>query len=1010
MMSDPSNPAKSIFLAAVDEHAPEQWPAFLDHACAGDAQLRARVDRLLGAQAAMGSFEETPRPGLPARIDEPTGMGLPGHEPIDERSGTVIGPYKILERIGEGGFGAVFLAEQQQPIRRLVALKVLKPGMDTKEVIARFESERQALALMDHPGIARVLDAGATDSGRPYFVMELVHALSITEFCDNNRLVPEARLKLFLEVCQAIQHAHHKGVIHRDIKPTNVLVTLHNGVPVVKVIDFGVAKAMVHRLTERTLFTTCGQMIGTPAYMSPEQADASGLDIDTRSDVYALGVLLYELLTGTTPLEGKLHEAGYAEMQRLIREEEAPRPSTRLWSLGSSASVVAGNRGLDVKRLLQYLSGDLDWVVMKALEKDRNRRYETPGSLADDIERYLHREAVLARPPSKAYRLRKFVQRNRAAVLTGSLIAAALVVGAMVATWQAVVATRATTDALAAVIAEKEAKELAQAREAETEKVLEFLEERMFAAARPQAGGLGPNVTLRKAIEATLPFVEKSFSKEPLIEARLRLTLGTSFACLGDNQTAAEQFKAARALYTRHRGADHPDTLTSMHNLARAHQDLGRYADAFELYEQTLALRKTKLGPGHPDTLRSMTGLACAHASLGRHGDALQLRQETLTLMTAALGPDHPDTLSSMYALADSYAALCRRGDALELRERTLALRKTSLGADHPDTLLSMASVANSYIVVGRPADALKLYQKTLELQQAKLGRDHPDTLRSMNGVAVSYAKLRRHAGAVKLYEETLALDQAKLGPDHPDTFQTMYNLAISYAALGRHDDALKLREESLALHQAKLGPEHPRTFMSMNSVAWSLAALGRHSDALKLCRQTLVLQKAKLGPGHRDTFWSMWGVAHNLVKLDRGAEAVPVIDEWLQHARGKIVAPRRLWCMMDLRLRHFEKAGDAAGCRQTAEMWEKLERTDADSLYKAARMRAVTAAVMRAAGTSPEGSRQADAEADRAMAWLKQAVVDGYRNGLRLKQDRDLEALRDRSDFAQLMATLEFT
>jgi eukaryotic-like serine/threonine-protein kinase len=454
-MGEWSNQAKTIFLEALEEHAPERWPAFLEQACAGDVFLRAEVEKLLRAHAELGTFHEAPRSALLATVDHP----------ISEGPGTVIGPYKLLQQLGEGGFGVVFLAEQQQPLRRRVALKVIKPGMDTRQVIARFEAERQALALMDHPNIAKVLDAGATDSGRPYFVMELVKGVSITDFCDKNRLAPAARLKLFLDVCQAIQHAHHKGVIHRDIKSSNVLVALHHGVPVVKVIDFGIAKATGQKLTERTLFTAHGQMIGTPEYMSPEQAEPSGLDIDTRSDVYALGVLLYELLTGTTPLEGKrLSEAGYAELQRLIREEEAPRPSTRLSALGGSATALAGNRGLDVKRLAQLLAGELDWVVMKALEKDRSRRYGTPAGFAEDVERYLRREAVLARPPSAAYRLKKFAQRNRAAALTRAAVAAALLLGAAVATWQAVVATRAKQEALAAAAAEKAAKEQAQAR------------------------------------------------------------------------------------------------------------------------------------------------------------------------------------------------------------------------------------------------------------------------------------------------------------------------------------------------------------------------------------------------------------------------------------------------------------------------------------------------------------------------------------------------------------------
>jgi WD40 repeat protein/serine/threonine protein kinase len=445
---------RSIFIEALDKTSAAQRVAYLEAVCGDDVAMRQRIEKLLAAHEAAGGILD--QPAVPAHATA-------SYTPLAEGPGTVIGPYKLLQMIGEGGFGVVYMAEQEQPVRRRVALKIIKPGMDTGQVIARFEAERQALAMMGHQNIARVLDAGATESGRPYFVMELVKGVPITDFCDKNHLSPQARLKLFIDVCHAIQHAHHKGVIHRDVKPSNVMITLHDGVPVVKVIDFGVAKATGQRLTEKTLFTAYGQMIGTPAYMSPEQAEMSGLDIDTRSDVYSLGVLLYELLTGTTPLEGKrLREAGYVEMQRLIREEEAPRPSTRLSSLGGSATVLAGNRGLDVKRLVQFLAGDLDWVVMKALEKDRNRRYATPGSFAEDIERYLRREAIQARPPSTAYKLRKFAQRNRTAVLTAALVAAALLLGTAAATWQAVRATRAESEMLVVAQAEKESRQTAQ--------------------------------------------------------------------------------------------------------------------------------------------------------------------------------------------------------------------------------------------------------------------------------------------------------------------------------------------------------------------------------------------------------------------------------------------------------------------------------------------------------------------------------------------------------------------
>jgi serine/threonine protein kinase/Flp pilus assembly protein TadD len=396
------------------EHSPEERAAFLDRACAGDTERRARVEALLRAYQNAGNFMQDQQAAA-----EPTATL---DEPIAERPGTMIGSYKLLEQIGEGGFGVVFMAEQHQPVRRKVALKVLKPGMDTRQVVARIEAERQALALMDHPNIARVLDGGETVTGRPYFVMELVRGIPITEFCDQNHLGVRERLELFLSMCQAVQHAHQKGIIHRDIKPTNVLVTLHDNRPVVKVIDFGIAKATGQQLTEKTLFTNFAQMIGTPLYMSPEQAQMSGLDIDTRTDIYALGVLLYELLTGTTPLDGeRLRTAGYDEIRRAIREEEPPKPSTRISTLGQAAATVSANRQSDPKKLSKFMRGELDWIVMKALEKDRNRRYESASALASDVQRYLHDEPVHAHPPSAWYRMGKMARRKKAAlVVAGS--------------------------------------------------------------------------------------------------------------------------------------------------------------------------------------------------------------------------------------------------------------------------------------------------------------------------------------------------------------------------------------------------------------------------------------------------------------------------------------------------------------------------------------------------------------------------------------------------------------
>jgi tetratricopeptide (TPR) repeat protein len=848
-----SEPERDRLWALFDQAAdlpPAQQRALLDAACADDPGLRAAVERMLANDARLGAAEAAAflkSPLIRSTAERPSGatpsppVGAP---PLPSQ----LGRYRLIRLLGAGGMGAVYEAEQDSP-RRTVAVKVVRPGLASPWLLKRFHHESQILGRLHHPGIAQVYEAGLAD-GQPFFAMEFVRGLPLDEYARLRAPALPARLELLARVCDAVQHAHDRGVIHRDLKPANILVE-EAGQP--KVLDFGVARATDADLLTAAGLTQTGQLLGTPNYMSPEQVTGDPAAIDHRADVYALGVILFELAAHRLPY--RLESRPLAEAARLIVEEDPPR-------LGS---------------INPELRGDVETIAAKALDKDRARRYLSAAELGADLRHWLAHEPIRARPTSALYHLRKFARRHRA--LVGGVVATglALVVGTVFSLLFAIGEARqrhaADRERSAAQANEEKAHaeaERARQSEAQTKAVLEFVENKIFAATRPegQSGGLGYDISLRKAIETALPYVGESFKDQPLIEARLRRTLGNSFSYLGEPRRAVEQFKLARKLYTAHLGPDHPDTLQSMNTLANSYADLGRYADALKLHEETLALRKAKLGPDHSDTLSSMHTLANSYGTVGRYADALKLREETLARRKAKLGPDHPDTLMSMNNLASSYDILGRYADALKLHEETVALRKAKLGPDHPYTLMSMNNLANSYYTLGRHADALKLHEKTLALQKAKLGPDHPDTLWTMMDLADSYAALGRHADALKLHEKTLAMRKAKRGPDHPDTLTSMNSLALIYAALGRHAEALKLFEKTLALRKAKLGPDHPDTLKSMNNLANSYGALGRHSKALNLHEKTLSLRKAKLGPDHPHTILSMNNVARCLATV----------------------------------------------------------------------------------------------------------------------------------------------
>jgi serine/threonine protein kinase/tetratricopeptide (TPR) repeat protein len=873
---------QSLFIAALEIDDPAERAAFLDRACASDPALRQRIERLLERHQESGSFLDSPGPELETTINEPG----------RERPGTVVGPYKLLEQIGEGGMGLVFVAEQSHPVRRQVALKLVKPGMDTRQVLARFEQERQALALMDHPNIAKVLDGGDTDSGRPYFVMELVKGVPITRFCDDARLAPRERLGLFLQVCAAVQHAHQKGVIHRDVKPSNVLVAVHDRVPMAKVIDFGVAKALGQELTDRTLYTGFAQMLGTPLYMSPEQAGQSGLDVDTRSDIYSLGVLLYELLTGTTPFDRERFRAvGFDEIRHIIREEEPPRPSTRVGTLGPAAATLSANRRSDPRRLSQLLRGELDWIVMKCLEKDRDRRYETANGLALDVERYLADEPVAAGPPSAGYRLRKFAWRHRGPVLAASVILLSLVGGVVGTTLGLFEARRHEQAAVRSAEQEKNAHAAAVESEADTRAFADFLANYVLAATRPEGvqGGVGRNVTMEEALVKAEPKLGDVFRDRPRAEALARHEIGVTWRNLGKYAQAERHLRRALELRQQQFGADAAETIASLNSLGVTLTQAGRAPEAIPLLERALKSLEATRGPDHTDTLRTMNNLAGAYLEAGEPGRALRLFEESLERQRATLGPDHPHTLMGMHNVASTCRDAGNRDRALPLLEEALAKQKATLRPDHPDTLGTMNTLALVYQDAGKLRRALALLEEALAKQRATLGLDHPDTLRTMNNLATAHREAGKLDRAVPLLEEALEKHRTTLGPDHPHTLLIMINLAGAYQDAGQLGRALPIFEEVLEKQKTKLPPDHPHTLSSMNALARAYQAAGKPDRAVPLLVEAQAKQKARLGPDHPHTLSSMkhLGLAYQAAgKLDL---ALPLLEEALERRKATL-------------------------------------------------------------------------------------------------------------------------